>query len=109
MRTSITRSTADVHVPSSNTAAVITYTAVTGRTHALGGIEWSYDGTPTAGNLKIESGGSTIFSADVTTGGPGFIPFDPPLLGTISQNLVITLAAGGSGISGKVNAAHWLE
>ncbi len=97
-------STSDVHAPSSNTAAVLTYSAVTGQRHVLSGLAWSYSATPTSGNLKIEDGaGTTIFSLDITTAGPGFVPFAPPLSGSASTALIVTLAAGGSGVSGKLN------
>ncbi len=96
--------TTDVHAPSSNTAAVITYAATTAKSHVLTGIVWSYSGTPTAGNLKIENGsGTTVFSIDITGGGPGVIYFDPFKAGSINTAMIITLAAGGSGISGKVS------
>lgn len=107
---SVPHSTGDVHAPSSNTAAVLSYAAVADRRHTIGLIAWSYSGTPTGGNLKVEDGaGTTVFSLDITTGGPGFLPFAPPLSGSRSTALVITLAAGGSGVSGKVNATHWNE
>ena len=107
----IQHTTGDVHAPSSNTAAVLTYSAVSDRRHALTGVAWSYSAAPTGGNLKIEDGsGTTVFSVDVTAAGPGFIPFDPPLAGRANTALIVTLAAGGSGVSGKVNAlGHFQE
>lgn len=105
--TSATRAaaSANVHAPASNTAAVITYAAGgAGVSHTLGGVAWSYSGVPTSGNLKIEDGsGTTAFSVDVTAAGPGFIPFTPALKGTANTAMIITLAAGGSGVTGKVN------
>lgn len=108
---SLPHSTSDLHAPSSNTAAVVTYSAVTGQRHVLTGIAWSYSGTPTNGNLKVEDGvGTTVVSLDITAAGPGFIPFPPPLSGSPNTALIITLAAGGSGVSGKVNIlGHWKE
>lgn len=104
-------STSDVHAPSSNTAAVVTYAAgAAGVKHCLAGVYFSYNGTPTNGNLKIEDGsGNTVFSADITAAGPGYFPFFPPLKGTAATALIITLAAGGSGVSGKVTGRHWTE
>lgn len=102
--------TNDVHAPASNTAAVVT-AAVADRRHAIGGVAWSYSGAPTGGNLKVEDGsGTTVFTADITAGGPGFIPFVPGLAGRANTALIITLAAGGSGVSGKVSVlGHSLE
>lgn len=107
--TTIPHTTSDVHAPSSNTAAVLTYAAVSDRRHVLSGVAFSYSAAPTNGNLKIENGsGTTVFNLDISAAGPGFIPFDPPLEGSLNTALIITLAAGGSGISGKVNAlSHW--
>jgi hypothetical protein len=110
MTQAIQRTTSDVHAPSSNTAAVLNYAAVSDRRHVLDGLQWSYSGTPTAGNLKVEDGaGTTVFSLDVTAAGPGFIPFEPALAGRTNTALIVTLAAGGAGVSGKVNAGHRLE
>ena len=102
--------TSDVHAPASNTAAVVTYTANATKAHAIGGIAWSYSGTPTSGNLKVENGsGTVVFTIDVTTAGPGFIPFVPTLEGSTNTALIITLAAGGSGVTGKVSVlGHYL-
>jgi hypothetical protein len=106
----LSSSTGDVAAPSSNTAAVVTYAASAGAGHCVGQVSWSYNGDPTAGNLKIEDGsGNVIFSIDITAGGPGSIAFTPPKKGTINTALIVTLAAGGSGISGKVSVTHWTE
>ena len=76
----------------------------------LDSIQWSYSGSPTSGNLKVEDGsGTTVFSIDVTAAGPGFFAFAPALAGRANTALIVTLAAGGSGVSGKVNAGHRLE
>jgi hypothetical protein len=82
--------------PVANTAAVITLPA-----HAeLTGVIWSYDATPTGGNLLIQDGGSTICSFDITVAGPGFMDSPYPLFGNAAMTL--TLAAGGSGVKGKL-------
>jgi hypothetical protein len=102
----------NVHAPASNTAAVVTYSAGgSGVAHVISGVAWSYGGAPTSGNLKIEDGsGTTVFSVDVTAAGPGFIPFNPPLKGTANTAMIVTLAAGGSGVSGKVSVlGKWTE
>ena len=103
---------ADVHAPASNTAAVVTYAAVADKAHAITGIMWSYSGgDPTGGNIKIEDGsGNTVFSLDITAKGPGFLPFEPAKKGTANTAMIVTLAAGGSGVSGKVSIPnHWSE
>ena len=95
-RRPVPHSTSDVHEPAAATAAVLTYAAVAGVAHVLSGIAWSYDNDPTGGSLKVENGaGTTVFSVSITKGGPGFIPFNPPLRSSINTALVITLASGG--------------
>jgi hypothetical protein len=111
MTQAIQRTTSDVNAPSSNTAAVLTYAAVSDRRHVLDGVQFSYSGgTPTGGNLKVEDGaGTTVLSLDVTAAGHGWVPFAPGLAGRVNTAMIVTLAAGGSGVSGKLNAAHRLE
>jgi len=100
----------DVDEPAANTDAVITYAAVRGACHVITGLAWSYDNVPTNGNLSIAVGGATIFSMDITTGGAGFIIFPAPKHGSKGKNMVVTLSAGGSGVTGKVNVLnHWVE
>jgi hypothetical protein len=100
--------TTDVSTPAANTAAVVTYAAAASyKAHLLHGIYWSYSGVPTGGNVKVEDGsGNVIFSADITAAGPGFLPFNPPRRGTKNRAMIITLAAGGDGISGKLSLSH---
>jgi hypothetical protein len=104
---------ADVHAPAANTAAVVTYEAVAALHHVISGIAWSYagSGTLTGGNLKVEDGaGTTVFSIDITSLGAGFIPFIPPKRGTVNTAMVVTLAAGGADVTGKVSVlGHWTE
>jgi hypothetical protein len=104
-------STADVAAPASNTAAQLSYAAVSDRRHALAGVAWSYDAAPASGELKIEDGsGNTVFRVKITAAGPGVFYFTPAKLGSLNTALIITLAAGGSGVTGMVSAlGHWKE
>ncbi|MGV3720084.1 MAG: hypothetical protein ACO1SX_04160 [Actinomycetota bacterium] len=109
---SVLASTGDVHAPSANTAAVVTYAAAgAGVANVISGVAWSYDGDPTGGSLMIENGaGSTVFHVAVTSKGPGFFVFPQPKKGSANTAMIITLAAGGSGVTGKVNALNrWTE
>jgi hypothetical protein len=104
---------ANVHAPASNTAAVLNYAAsgALSKSHFFQGLAWSYSGgDPTGGNLKIEDGsGNVVFSMDITSQGAGFVPFPEAMHGTGNTALIITLAAGGSGVTGKVSVlAHWI-
>jgi hypothetical protein len=95
---------ANVHTPASNAAAVVTLAAVSNYRHVLGGVAWSYDGAPTGGNLTIEHGsGVVVLDLDITASGPGFLPLTPPLVGDNNTALIVTLAAGGTGVVGKLS------
>lgn len=103
-------SSSDVNAPAANTAAVVTYSASASAKHVINGIAWSYSANPTGGNLKVEDvSGTTVFSMDITTGGAGVVYFDPPKRGAaVNTAMIITLAAGGASVSGKVSVlAHW--
>jgi hypothetical protein len=108
--TPVAGSTGDVNAPAGNTAAVITYAAAgAGKVNCLGGVYWSYNATPTNGNLQIADGANVIVNIDITAAGAGFLPFTPPKKGSVNTALTITLAAGGAGVSGKINATQWVE
>lgn len=103
----IKATTADTATAAANTADTLTYAAIDGLHHALQSLIVSYSGTPTGGNVKVEDGaGTTVFSCDITAAGPTIIPFPRPLMGSQNKALVITLAAGGSGVVGRINAQH---
>ncbi len=103
-------SSGDSAHPTSNTAAVVTYAAVTGQFHVLHQIIASLDIDPAAAvNLKVEDvSGTTIFSADIpATAGIYAFTFSPAKQAAASGTaMIITLAAGGSGVTGKLNCTH---
>ena len=104
---------ADVNAPAVNTAAVVTYAASASLKHVITGVAWSYaGGTPTGGNLKIEDvSGTTVFSIDITDQGAGFFTFPRPnVSAVVNTAMIITLAAGGAGVTGKISVInHWTE
>ena len=100
------------HLPASNTAAVVTKAAPgAGLFNVIGGVYWSYDGAPTGGSLKIEDvSGTIVLEVDITADGPGFLPFSPPIRNAAANTaLIVTLAAGGSGVTGKLAVNAWVE
>jgi hypothetical protein len=96
----------NVHAPASNTAAVVTYAAVAGKKHVISGLIVSYSnsGTLAGGNIKIEDvSGTTVFSADIFAKGTYFFPFPTPMRGNAANTaLIVTLAAGGATVDGKL-------
>ncbi len=88
-------------ISSSNSAGVVTLPAPTaGYAWLVTGVYWSYNGTPTAGNLTANDG-SDEFDIDITTSGPGFVMFNTGFIFARAQAVTLTIAAGGSGIVGK--------
>lgn len=92
---------------SDNTAAVITISALAEERWAVIQIFGSYDATPTGGKVTVTSAGVTIFEIDLPAAGPfnGLLG-DAPIQGGKNEDVVITLAAGGSGKIGKLNVAY---
>lgn len=83
-----------------DTAAVVNLSA--GST--IRKIDWSYNGTPTGGELTITVGGTAVWSQYVTAGGPGFHDFtEEGVNGAYGGGaIVVTLAAGGA-VKGQVS------
>lgn len=103
---------ADVNAPAVNTAAVVTYTADATHKHIISGVAWSYSGgIPVGGRLTITDGGVTIFDTDITDSGCGSFEFPRPKIGAaVNSALVITLAAAGASVTGKLSIEnHWIE
>lgn len=48
-----------------------------------------------------------MFSEAITSAGAGFFPFPQPRFGTANKVLTVTLAAGGAGVTGKVNVLYY--
>lgn len=106
---SVAVSAGDAHAPASNTAAVVTLAAAAGQAHILAGLVSSYDGSPTAGTLTITDG-TTTFVWSVTAAGPAPVSFPVPLRFAVGAGVTVTLSAGGSGVTGKLNLlGHWKE
>src|SRR5574343_1981113 len=107
--TGVAATTANHHAPAAATAAVLTFAATAGKRWVLNGVEWSYDADPTGGSLKVENGaGTTVFQVAITKGGPGYIKFEPPIVGSNNTAVVVTLASGAGAVVGKVNARPFL-
>lgn len=101
--------TRDKSLPAANTAAALTFAAVAGQKHHLVYVAWSYSAAPTGGKLTVEDGvGTTVFEVDVTAGGPGSLAL-PPIIGSVNTALVVTLAAGGASVTGKLNCFKFTE
>jgi hypothetical protein len=99
----------DVHAPAAATPAVVTYALIATQVHVIGMVAWSYDSTPTGGNLTITDGATTILNLDIPLAGQGSIVFARPKRGTVGTAMVVTLASGAGGVKGKLTVDHWTE
>lgn len=97
----------ELHTPAANTAAIVTLEAVAGRKHWVHHFQWSYSAVPTGGRLTITVGGVIQFDVDITSAGPG--GFGVEIIGGAGQEIVLTLAAGGASVSGKLNVQYTTE
>jgi len=103
------------HAPAANTAAILTITPTAVEYVAMQSIEWSYDGVPSSGSLIITVAGATVWTEYITAAGPGHFDWSmaPRIFAAFASGIptkggavVVTLAAGGAGISGSVNARY---
>lgn len=86
-----------------NAAASITLSANAFIEPSISNISYSYSGVPTGGSIKVEDGsGNTIAFWYVVAAGPGNIPLPPSLHGTLNNNLIVTIAAGGGSVVGTL-------
>jgi hypothetical protein len=85
-----------------DTAAVVTIPATPEEYNYIHHVQWSYDAAPTGGKLTIKDGasGSVLWEQAITAAGPG--GQDPDELGSLNTATVITLAAGGAGVTGRI-------
>lgn len=93
------------HAPAANTAATVTITADSAKPVILSQVFFSYAGSGTlaGGNLIVENGaGTTVFSIDIESKGVYEFTFQPALASSPNTALIVTLAAGGANVSGKV-------
>lgn len=97
--------------PTSNTAATWTLTPDAGKCICIQQIAFSYSDDPTNATLKIAISSTNYFGPmGITKGGAGVFEFDPPLKFAAGLIPVVTLSAGGSGITGKLaHVGYWQE
>ena len=93
-----------------NPATVITKpTMGAGTFHVLGSVYWHYSESPVGGGLTIKDGSTTVFSMEITNAGAGFLPFMPSLRISDNSALVVALADGGDGVTGKLSLNSWIS
>lgn len=97
------------HGSGANAASVVTVDADPDHFWVLDWILLSYSAPPTDGRLTVVIGGATLVDVAVATAGERMIQFDPPLYRSNqnkNESMVITLSAGGSGVTGRLNVRY---
>lgn len=88
--------------PAANTAATYLLTGAPGLSWRISQLTWSYTGTPAAGAFISIAWSTFVIAIPIVAGGPGQLNFDPCWMFPANTNVTITLAAGGSGVSGVI-------
>lgn len=93
----------DTNTGSNNNPAVITLPARDGVAHSINGILCGYSnsGTLSGGLLTVTMGGVTVFSQPINAKGELVIPYRRK--SRMGEEVVITLAAGGSNVDATLN------
>ena len=92
--------------PAANSPAVVTIAAVADASVRIQRVLYSYSDIPTGGRITIAIGGTTVLDLDTADSGPAALPIEKPIRAGVNEAVVITLAAGGSGIVGKLNVQY---
>lgn len=88
-----------------DTDNVITLAATPGKRHSVARVDFSYSDAPTGAILTVSIDGVTAWEQHITGAGVG--PLDLGWLsGEPGEAVVITLSAGGSGITSKLTVTH---
>ena len=95
-----------VHSPAGPNIAAVVSLGTAETYNVVACVVWGYDGgTPTAGSLVITDGITTI-TVPIVDKGPGKLELTRPFVGAADTGVTITLAAGGEGVTGKLNVQH---
>ena len=106
--TELAPSTPQSGTAAANTAVTVTITGVAGQTIRINALSGSYSAAPTAGTVTVVVNGVTIFQADITAAGIFSAPLpDGGLICQAGQNAVVTLAAAGAAVVGRLNVASY--
>jgi hypothetical protein len=89
-----------------NADATVTISGQTSNVGVITSVVWSYNSTPTGGGLYIWNGSTFFLEIDITSPGPGFLNFIPPIHGADDEDLVVVLRDGGVDVIGKLTVFY---
>lgn len=91
-----------------NTAVVVTVAAVAGQAVRITSLSVSYNSAPTGGAVTIVVNAVTVLQLDISAAGPTAIPLPAGGLECAAGfSAVITLAAAGAAVAGRVNVSSY--
>ena len=91
------------HEHATNETVIITLPAITRYTHSLHWLHVSYSGVPVGGRVSVQVDDTMRVDQSIDVEGPTCVELPDPFCGESGEGMVITLAAGGPGIEGKLN------
>lgn len=91
-----------------NTAVVVTVNGVAGQAVRITAISFSYSAAPTGGALSVVVNAVTILQLDIGAAAEFAVPLpDGGIECQVGQSAVVTLAAAGAAVAGKLNVASF--
>ena len=97
----------DIAAPSGvNTAAIVTYPAITGRRHCINAVITSFSGTPAGAELIIQSNATVIARHFVNGNLPTELLFNYGMAGNTGESMTITLTAAGGSCIGRLQVIN---
>jgi len=97
----------DIATPAANTAAIVTYPAITGRRHSINAVIVSFSGTPAAGTkLLVQSNATTIAEHFVNGNVPTELLFNYGMANNTGESMTITLSAPGGSAAGRLQVIN---
>lgn len=91
-----------------NTAVVVTVPGTAGVSNRICALSVSYNAAPTGGLVTVVVNGVTILQLDITAAGATVVPLpDGGIECQAGQSAVVTLAAAGAAVAGRVNVASF--
>lgn len=91
-----------------NTAVVVTIAAVAGQAVRLTSLAVSYNAAPTGGLVTVVVNAVTVLQLDISAAGPTAVPLPAGGLECqVGQSCVITLAAAGAAVAGRVSVSSY--
>jgi hypothetical protein len=91
-----------------NTAVVVTINGVAGQSARITSLSVSYNAAPTGGLVTVVVNAVTILQLDIAAAGGTEVPLPAGGLECqAGQNAVITLAAAGAAVQGRVNVSSY--